>query len=443
MAPWAFLMHILPAREQQLLSSYLYFVLRKNNVNFIGSLLIISISNPMATYTDQYLTSVEDERIKTLRRYDMLDTPPDGSFDKLTKLAANLLKVPIAIISLVDKERIWFKSRYGLETQQIDREDGLCASAILTEDFYMVENALTDPRTMGNHLVVGGFGLKFYAAYPLKTKDGFNLGTFCVISKEARTLTNEEADILRDLRDIAMDNIELRLASKVSVTQHNQILNATAHDLKNPLTTIPVRADLIKMKKNDPDTVDAMCDQIKVASLNMVRIIDELLQSGSMEAGEVRLLLMKLNVSLLVSNVVSMNQPLAERKGQMIHLSSKIDAIVNGDEGKLNEVVDNLINNAIKYSPANTNIYVRVKTQNKQVLIEVEDEGPGLTVDDKKQLFQRFTQLSARPTAGEQSTGLGLSIVKVLVESHGGRIFAENKAGNSGAIFSVELPLHK
>lgn len=395
----------------------------------------------MVTHTDQNQITAEEERIKALRRYDILDSPPDGSFDKLTKLAAKLLKVPIAIIGLVDTDRIWFKSRYGLDTQQIDREKGLCASAILSDDFYQVENAVTDQRTLANPLVTGAFGLRFYAAYPLKTKDGYNLGTFCVMAKEPRILTQEETGILKDLRDITMDQIELRLASRISAIQHNQILNTTAHDLKNPLTTIPVRADLIKLKKNDPDIVDAMCDQIKLASLNMVGIIDELLQSGSMEAGQVRMLLTKLDVSFLVGNVVAMNQPLAEKKGQSINFSATTDMYVNADEGKLNEIVDNLINNAIKYSPADTNIFVRVKALGKNAVIEVEDEGPGLTIEDKNQLFQRFTRLSAQPTGGENSTGLGLSIVKVLVEAHDGRIFAESEGENRGAKFSVELPL--
>jgi len=397
----------------------------------------------MTTYTDQNLLSIEEDRIRALRRYDILDTPPDNTFDKLTKLAAQLMKVPVAIISLVDKDRIWFKSKFGLDTQQMEREDGLCNTVVLVDDFYQVENAATHPKTAKHKLVVGDFGLRFYAACPLKTKDGFNLGAFCIIDKEPRSLTQEEQEILRDLRDIAMDQIELKLTSKLSVARHNHILNTTAHDLKNPLTTIPVRADLIKLKKHDPDIVDTMCDQIKVASLNMVRIIDELLQSGSMEAGEIRLLLVKLNITYLVSNVVAMNQPLAERKGQKIHFDAEMDMFSHADEGKLNEIIDNLINNAIKYAPLNTNIYVKVKSTSGKVLIVIEDEGQGLTMEDKKMLFQRFTRLSAQPTAGEHSTGLGLSIVKVLVEAHGGLIFAESEGKNKGSRFTVELPLYK
>jgi len=390
---------------------------------------------------DQLLIFSEEERIKVLNKYDILDTPPDGSFDRLTRLAAKLLKVPIAIVSLVDTDRIWFKSRYGVDVQQIERADGLCASSILMDGFYSIEDARLDPRTLSNPLVAGSFGLRFYAAFPLKTRDGFNLGTFCVIDKEPRKLTQEEEGILMDLRDIVMDQMELRLASRRSVAQHNQILNTTAHDLKNPLTTIPVRADLIKLKKHNPEVVDNMCDQIKIASLNMVRIIDELLQSGSLEAGKVHLLLVKLNLSFLVSNVVSMNQALAERKKQVIHFSAEVDVFVRADEGKLTEIVDNLINNAIKYAPQGTNIYARVCVKGDKAIVEIEDEGQGLTHDDKIQLFQRFTRLSAQPTGGEQSTGLGLSIVKVLVEAHHGRISAESEGKDCGAKFIVELPI--
>ncbi len=116
-----------------------------------------------------------------MKKYDILDTPPDGSFDRITKLAAKLLDVPIAIVTLVDTDRIWFKSRYGLDVQQIGRDPGLCASAILSDDFYEVNNALIDPRTLSNPLVASEFGLRFYAAVPLKVRDGHNLGTLCVI----------------------------------------------------------------------------------------------------------------------------------------------------------------------------------------------------------------------------------------------------------------------
>ena len=219
------------------------------------------------------------------------------------------------------------------------------------------------------------------------------------------------------------------------------LLHTAVHDLKNPLTTIPVRADLIKLKKHDPELVDKMCDQIKIASLSMVRIIDELLEMGSIQSGKINLMLIKISLVDVVKNVITMTLPLAERKSQKIHFNATCDPIIQGDESKLNEIVDNLINNAIKYAPKETSIYVSVTVIESNARIEIRDEGPGLSPDDMKQLYQRFTRLSAQPTGGENSTGLGLSIVKALVEAHHGKLWAESDGIGTGATFIAEFPL--
>ncbi len=156
----------------------------------------------------------EFERLESLQRYQILDTPPDGAFDRITAIAARFFRVPIALVTLVDRDRIWFKSRYGLDVQQIDREPGLCASAIWQDDVYEIKNALEDPRTILNPLVLGAFGLRFYAAATLKTHDGYNLGTLCIIDKHPRHLSPEEKATLRDLAAIVMDEMELRLSAR-------------------------------------------------------------------------------------------------------------------------------------------------------------------------------------------------------------------------------------
>jgi PAS domain S-box-containing protein len=152
----------------------------------------------------------EAERLQALRRYSILDTPPDGTFDHITALAAELFRVPIALISLVDHDRIWFKSRHGLDAQQIARDPGLCASAIFSPDVYYVRDGLTDPRTLANPLVAGEMGLRFYAAAPLRTHDNFNLGTLCIIDREPRDLTPAERTMLAKLASVVMDQMELR-----------------------------------------------------------------------------------------------------------------------------------------------------------------------------------------------------------------------------------------
>jgi phosphoserine phosphatase RsbU/P len=159
----------------------------------------------------------EAERVAAVRRYDILDTPPDGAFERITALAARLFHVPISIVSIVDTDRIWFKSHHGLDATQIDREPGLCASAILGSEPWLVTDARVDPRTFANPLVAGEFGLRFYAGVPLTTHDGYNLGTLCVIDQQSRHVTDDELDTLWDLASLVMDELELRLSARRTV----------------------------------------------------------------------------------------------------------------------------------------------------------------------------------------------------------------------------------
>ncbi len=163
--------------------------------------------------------SSEDERLAALRRYNILDTPPDGAFDRVTALAARLFNVPISIISLVDEDRIWFKSHEGIDTTQIDRAPGLCASAILQTEPTLIMDAALDPRSLANPLVAGDFGLRFYAGAPLRTRDGYNLGTLCVIDREPRELSERDLATLSDLASLVMDQMELRLAAREATSQ--------------------------------------------------------------------------------------------------------------------------------------------------------------------------------------------------------------------------------
>lgn len=392
------------------------------------------------SYTETH-SLVEQERIKSLKKYDILDTPPDGSFDRITKLAAKLLNVPIAIVTMVDTDRIWFKSRYGLDVQQIGRDPGLCASAILSDDFYEINDALTDIRTLANPLVASEFGLRFYAAIPLKVSDGHNLGTLCVIDKQPRYLSETQKETLQYLADILIDQLELRLAARTAIYQQNQVLSIAAHDLKNPLTTLTVWAELARNAKNDPEQVELILDRIKASGEKMNRLINELLESGRKEAGKIQLRFNNINLAALVRSVVKTNEVLANKKNIKLQLYIMDEPLVKGDEDRLTEIADNLINNSIKYSPPGKKITINVREENGYSILEVKDEGQGLTEEDIKNLFQRFVRLSAQPTGGETSTGLGLSIVKSLVEAHYGEINVTSDGLDKGATFIVKLPV--
>jgi len=192
--------------------------------------------------------TAEASRLASLRNFDILDTPPDGAFDHVCTLAARFFKTPIALISLVDEDRIWFKSKYGMNTPQIPRSPGLCASAILTDAAYVVKNAISDARTLANPLVAGSFGLRFYAAAPLVTHEGFRLGTINVIDFCPRDFTVHDEFALHDFASIVMDQMDLRLAAIKSVTSLAKTLrDARATDDLDRVITICAWTKKIKL----------------------------------------------------------------------------------------------------------------------------------------------------------------------------------------------------
>lgn len=221
--------------------------------------------------TTLQLPANEEKRIEALKRYNILDTPPDGAFDRITKLAAVIFKVPVAIISLVDTDRIWFKSHYGLSVNQIGRDPGLCASAILSSDVYVVGDAANDPRALANPLVAGDFGLRFYAAMPLQTDDQCNLGTLCIIDKKPRTLTGDEKEILKHLSRVVMDEMEMRIAIRNAVANVKKLTSDLSYHLEETIND--VRIDNIADQK---ESILGHLDASRIFLLNIENQLDQL-----------------------------------------------------------------------------------------------------------------------------------------------------------------------
>ena len=152
----------------------------------------------------------EAARLSALRRYQILDTPPEPAFDRIAEMAASLFQVPMAIVSLVDQDRVWFKSRLGIAANQSARDAGLCSQAILSTGVFHLRDAAHDQRAVG-HPLIPALGIRFYAAAPLRTHDGLNLGTVCVLDQKPRELASGEAETLKVLAALAMNQMELRL----------------------------------------------------------------------------------------------------------------------------------------------------------------------------------------------------------------------------------------
>jgi PAS domain S-box-containing protein len=156
------------------------------------------------------LPANEAERLEALARYQVLDTPPEQAFDDLTRLASHVLDMPVALVSLVDEARQWFKSKVGTEVTETPREHAFCAHAILGTDVMVVGDALRDDRFHDNPLVVGESGFRFYAGAPLLTADGFALGTLCLADRRPRELSGEQIEILRSLARQVVGRLEER-----------------------------------------------------------------------------------------------------------------------------------------------------------------------------------------------------------------------------------------
>ena len=223
----------------------------------------------------------EAQRLAAVRRYDILDTPPDGAFDRVTRIAARIFAVPISIVSIVDADRIWFKSHHGLEVDEIPRGPGLCASAILHEDPWVLTDAKADPRSLANPLVAGDFGLRFYAGVPLRTRDGHSLGTLCVIDREPRPVTEEQIEQLRDLAAIVMDELELRLSAKRTIGELELLFKEVHHRVKNNLQIV---ASLLALQsRSSPEEVRKYFDESLRRIYSMGRLHERFYEERQIE----------------------------------------------------------------------------------------------------------------------------------------------------------------
>jgi GAF domain-containing protein len=217
----------------------------------------------------------EERRLAAVRRYNVLDTPPDGAFDRVTGLAARLFDVPISIISIVDHDRIWFKSHYGIAAEEIGRDPGLCASAVLQLEPWLVNDAAVDVRTIDNPLVAGELGLRFYLGVPLVSSDGFNLGTLNVIDVEPREVTEDEIRTLEDLAAIVMDELELRLDARAKLEDRRR----RALELNDEVVQGLALAQLALHADKTGDAADAVQHTLSAAQA----IVAELLESAGAE----------------------------------------------------------------------------------------------------------------------------------------------------------------
>lgn len=364
----------------------------------------------MSTHTDSIIPVNEPQRMAAVKRYDILDTPQDGSFDRITAIAARRFNVPISIISIVDHDRIWFKSHHGISVEQIGREPGLCASAILSPKPYILLDAKADPRSLANPLVAGGFGLRFYVGVPLRTSDGYNLGTLCIIDKEVRTIDQSQIDELEDLASVVMDQMELRLSARQAVSRAEIMAREIDHRVMNSLQFI---SSLLAMQSQAPDLTAVAASQLQMAATRVAAVARVHRNFYSAAASEVSCIEFVRRLCADLSSI----------------LGKHID--VHGDDGNvpttliqpIGLLVNELVTNAAKHSVGKINVTYRIGSETHE--LHVCDDGEGLPAGfDPDQCV----------------TGLGMRLVTILTKQLGGRLTARSKPTGRGACFIIAFP---
>lgn len=331
----------------------------------------------------------------------------------------------------------------ALEMIKLDKPDLILLDVMMPDmnGFEVCETLKADDETKNIPVI--------FLTAKTETEDiikGFKLGGVDYISKPfkkeellVRIQTHLDLKFAREKIEYKNDRLEQLNMEK------NEFLGIAAHDLKNPLTGIKGLSELIVMEIEEMERteIEEFCVQIKQLSEYMFQIIVDLLDINAIEEGKINLTIVDFPLEEVITHAMEKFNTQAKKKNITLHLDLQpFGEKVLGDANRTQQVLDNLISNAIKFSPFDKKIWISSEKHidGESAIVEIRDEGPGISKEDKKKLFGKFARLSAQPTGNENSTGLGLSIVKKIVEAMDGAIWCESEPGK-GASFKFTLPI--
>lgn len=410
----------------------------------------------------------EDElsRLKDLYEYDVLDTEAEKSFDDLTLLASDICETPISLISLVDPDRQWFKSKQGIDVDETARDISFCSHAILENQVFEVQNALTDTRFHDNPLVTNDPNIRFYAGAPLITPRGNAIGTLCVISDKPKKLSSKQINALTVLSKEVIAQLELRLNNKKLVMAlekqkaHNKELeklkeeadtaNNTkskflanmTHELRTPLHGILNLAEFA-ISEGTTEEKDNTLKSILKSAHYLSNIVNDILDFSKIEAGKLEIEHINFSLNDVISDVIKPQLQQASAKGIKLikSVDPKIAENLKGDPLRVSQILNNLCSNAIKFTKTGqVELKVSIKSSTLQTQLlkfEVIDTGLGINETVQEHLFKEFHQADSSTSREYGGTGLGLSICARLSELMQGKLSFTSKIGK-GSTFTYE-----
>jgi signal transduction histidine kinase len=378
---------------------------------------------------------------------DILDTEAEKDFDDLVLLASKICEVPISLITLIDDDRQWFKSKIGLEAKQTSRDVSFCGHAINNpEEPFIVEDARKDERFYDNPLVVNEPHVIFYTGVPITTSDGQALGTLCVIDDKPKTLSCDQIEALKVLSNQAMKMIELRLNNR-QLNELNQSLDLknkeierfahlAAHDLKSPLNAISQIVELITDHKEElSEEIFEYVNMVGTCSNNLSKLIAQLLEIAEHD----NLLNAQKSIITLEDIHDNLETLLMNREDVNLRIDSKLNHIKT-NKPVCFRVLHNLVSNAIKYNDKpQTEIDIKIIEEEDHFVFYVKDNGAGIPKDQRNKLFKPFSVLSQQDKFGNRGTGIGLSSIKDLLEKLKCQITLEEN-DLEGSTFKFNLP---
>ncbi len=414
----------------------------------------------------------EAARLEALRRYAILDTAPEEAFDEITALAGELCGTPIALVSLIDEDRQWFKSRVGLAAPETHRDLAFCAHAILEDGIFIVPDALQDERFADNPLVEEDPSIRFYAGSPLVTNDGHKLGTLCVIDRVPRQLTPlqlralhtlgrqviDQIELRRTVSSLARNVLELRTAreaieladrereAKGGDRVQSAFLAQATHDLRTPLNAILGYAELL-LDSDDDDPALAVGSEAEVvlgkvveAGGYMLRLVNDILDIARLEAEHLAIETAEVDLEGVTRAVVETMRSQSMRNHNRVRIAVESGlGTISSDATRIRQSLFNLLSNACKFTTAGE-IAVELRAPAEGwVVIDVRDSGIGMNQEELGRLFRPFVQVQDEPSERGESTGLGLVLTRSLCERLGGSLEVESEPG-VGSTFTIWLP---
>jgi signal transduction histidine kinase len=398
------------------------------------------------------LPSDEAGRIKELKYFQILDTVPEAAFDDFTKIASYICQTPIALITLVDESRQWFKSKVGLDATETSRDMAFCSHAILQDDVFVIPDSLKDERFYDNPLATQAPDIRFYAGAPLTTSSGHKIGTLCVIDDHPRNIDIKQTKILQALARQVVNQLELRLAKKVAselAKTKASFLATMSHEIRTPLNGILGCANILLDTVKDKEHIK-LTETITQCGHSLLKLVNDILDFAKIESGKIELENEAFNLHQFLAEIVHLFSHEAKRKSLSltVEYGKNVPDWIFGDFTRLRQILSNLISNAIKFTEKGfVTIEINESPEHstesaagKEVglTFSVKDSGIGINTAAQSKLFTSFSQADSSIEKNFGGTGLGLAISKALVELMKGRIWLNSTEG-VGSTFNFTI----